>query len=91
MAAMGLEQQLADLRAQFARTAPAGRPAFDEAKIEELRASFAIARALVGAIPPALAVLRRGSWLPLAAWRDGFLFTRLWVLPSCSPSRRVCN
>lgn len=38
---MGLEQQLAAFKAEFARIAPAGRPALYEAKIEELRASFA--------------------------------------------------
>jgi peroxiredoxin len=46
MAAMGLEQQLAEFREEFARTAPAGRPALYEAKIEELRASFAMEKAL---------------------------------------------
>jgi peroxiredoxin len=39
---MGLDQQLADFKAEFLRTAPAGRPALYEAKIEELRASFAL-------------------------------------------------
>jgi peroxiredoxin len=43
---MGLEQQLATFKAEFARTAPAGRPALYEAKIEELRASFALEAAL---------------------------------------------
>jgi len=43
---MELEQQLAAFRAQFARTAPAGRPALYEAKIEELRASFALEAAI---------------------------------------------
>jgi peroxiredoxin len=43
---MVLEQQLAAFRAEFARTAPAGRPALYEAKIEELRASFALERAI---------------------------------------------
>jgi hypothetical protein len=37
---MGLDQQLADFKAEFVRTAPAGRPALYEAKIEELRPSF---------------------------------------------------
>ena len=37
---MGLEQELNAFKAQFARTAPAGRPALYEAKIEELRRSF---------------------------------------------------
>lgn len=43
---MGLEQQLAAFRAEFARTAPAGRVALYEAKIEELRASFALKAAI---------------------------------------------
>jgi peroxiredoxin len=43
---MGLEQQLFAFRAEFARTAPAGRPALYEAKIEELRASFALEEAI---------------------------------------------
>jgi len=43
---MGLQQQLDAFKAAFARTAPAGRPALYEAKIEELRASFALERAI---------------------------------------------
>jgi peroxiredoxin len=43
---MGLQQQLEAFKAEFARTAPAGRPALYEAKIEELRASFALERAI---------------------------------------------
>ena len=43
---MGLQQQLDAFKAEFARTAPAGRPALYEAKIEELRASFALERAI---------------------------------------------
>jgi peroxiredoxin len=43
---MGLQQQLDAFKAEFARTAPAGRPALYEAKIEELRASFARERAI---------------------------------------------
>ena len=43
---MGLQQQLAAFKAEFARTAPVGRPALYEAKIEELRASFAVERAI---------------------------------------------
>jgi peroxiredoxin len=43
---MGLEQQLAAFRAEFARTAPAGRSALYEAKIEELRVSFAMEKAI---------------------------------------------
>lgn len=50
---MGLDQQLADFKAEFLRTAPAGRAALYEAKIEELRASFALeAAAGVGAVAP---------------------------------------
>jgi hypothetical protein len=36
---MWLDQQFADIKAEFPRTAPAGRGALYEAKIEELRAS----------------------------------------------------
>ena len=43
---MGLQQQLDAFKAEFARTAPAGRPALYETKIEELRASFALERAI---------------------------------------------
>lgn len=43
---MGLQQQLDAFKAEFARTAPAGRPALYEGKIEELRASFALERAI---------------------------------------------
>lgn len=43
---MGLEQQLQSFRAEFARTAPEGRVALYEAKIEELRASFAEDKAI---------------------------------------------
>ena len=43
---MELEQQLAAFRAEFARTAPAGRAALYEAKIDELRANFALEAAL---------------------------------------------
>ena len=50
---MGLEQQLEELKEQFLRTAPAGRPALYEAKIEELRTSFALeAAAGVGSMAP---------------------------------------
>lgn len=38
---MGLSEQLGAFKAEFARIAPAGRPALYEAKIEELRRSFA--------------------------------------------------
>ena len=43
---MGLQQQLDAFKAEFARTAPAGRAALYEAKIEDLRASFALERAI---------------------------------------------
>jgi peroxiredoxin len=43
---MGLEQQLATFKAEFARSAPAGRQALYEAKIEELRTSFALGSAV---------------------------------------------
>jgi peroxiredoxin len=39
---MGLDQQLEAFKEHFLRTAPAGRPALYEAKIEELRTSFAL-------------------------------------------------
>jgi peroxiredoxin len=43
---MGLQQQLDAFKAEFARTAPVGRPTLYEAKIEELRSSFAEERAI---------------------------------------------
>ena len=43
---MGLQQQLDAFKAEFARTAPAGRPAIYEAKTEELLANFPIERAI---------------------------------------------
>jgi thiol-disulfide isomerase/thioredoxin len=46
MSQMGLQQQLDAFKAEFARTAPVGRPALYEAKIEQLRASFAQERAI---------------------------------------------
>jgi peroxiredoxin len=50
---MGLEQQLEDFKQEFSRTAPAGRPALYEAKIDELRSSFALeAAAGVGSVSP---------------------------------------
>ena len=42
---MGLEQQLTAFKAEFARTAPTGRAALYEAKIEELRGCFALDKA----------------------------------------------
>ncbi|HTZ81430.1 MAG TPA: peroxiredoxin-like family protein [Stellaceae bacterium] len=43
---MGLKQELADYRAEFARTAPAGRAALYDAKVEELKQKFPIDEAL---------------------------------------------
>ncbi|HLG84137.1 MAG TPA: peroxiredoxin-like family protein [Bradyrhizobium sp.] len=43
---MSLEQELAAFKADFLRTAPAGRAALYEAKIEELRTGFALERAI---------------------------------------------
>jgi peroxiredoxin len=43
---MSLEHELASFKAEFSRTAPAGRAALYEAKIEELRADFALASAV---------------------------------------------
>ncbi|MBN9458160.1 MAG: AhpC/TSA family protein [Bosea sp.] len=57
MAAMALKQQLEAFRAEFARTAPEGRVALYEAKIEELRASFAEDKAIgVGDRAPGFAL-----------------------------------
>ncbi|HWO35869.1 MAG TPA: peroxiredoxin-like family protein [Candidatus Acidoferrum sp.] len=43
---MSLEEELASFKAEFSRTAPASRAALYEAKIEELRADFALASAV---------------------------------------------
>src|SRR5580692_1922412 len=43
---MSLEHELASFKAEFSRTAPAGRAALYEAKIEELRSDFALERAI---------------------------------------------
>ena len=43
---MGLEQQLADFRAEFGKTASKERIALYEAKIEELRSGFPLSRAV---------------------------------------------
>jgi peroxiredoxin len=43
---MSLERELTAFQAEFSRTAPAGRAALYEAKIEELRADFALASAV---------------------------------------------
>lgn len=70
---MGLDQQLADFRAEFARTAPAGRAALHEAKIEELRAAFATEKALaVGHRAPDFTLPdQQGRPVSLAAVLDG--------------------
>ena len=49
---MKLEQELAAFKAEFARTAPTGRAALYEAKIEELRAEFA-SESAIGVDDPA--------------------------------------
>ena len=49
---MRLEQELAAFKAEFARTAPTGRAALYEAKIEELRAEFA-SESAIGVDDPA--------------------------------------
>jgi len=43
---MGLKQELTDYRAEFKRTAPAGRAALYDAKVEELRQRFPMEQAL---------------------------------------------
>ncbi|SAL09457.1 Putative peroxiredoxin bcp [Caballeronia sordidicola] len=43
---MGLQEQLDTFRAEFARTAPSGRDALYEARIEALRAGFALEKAV---------------------------------------------
>jgi peroxiredoxin len=54
---MSLEQELSAFKAEFSRTAPAGRAALYEAKIEELRADFALERAVnVGGTAPDFAL-----------------------------------
>jgi len=69
---MGLEQQLAEMKAQFARTAPSGRPALYEAKIEELRASFAMEQAIApGDVAPDFTLPdAQGRPVSLAALRE---------------------
>jgi hypothetical protein len=53
MIAMGLEQGLADFNAEFERTAPAGRSALYDQKVEELRDRFPLQRVLhPGAVAP---------------------------------------
>jgi peroxiredoxin len=45
-AQLGLQEQLEAFKAEFARTAPVGRPALYDRKIEELRAGFAYENAI---------------------------------------------
>jgi peroxiredoxin len=71
---MGLEQQLEEFKQEFLRAAPAGRPALYEAKIDELRSSFALeAAAWVGTISPDFRLPDvRGNLVSLAdLLRDG--------------------
>ena len=65
---MDLQDQLDDLKSEFARTAPPGRPALYEAKIEELRASFALEEAVrIGDEAPDFALTdARGNSVSLA-------------------------
>jgi peroxiredoxin len=82
---MSLDQQLADFKAEFLRVAPAERAALYEAKIEELRASFALEAAVgVEALAPdfrlpdfkgrlvALADLLRQGPVVLTFYRGGW-------------------
>jgi peroxiredoxin len=73
---MGLQQQLDAFKAEFARTAPAGRPALYEAKIKELRASFALEHAL------RTGDLARGFTLPDVQGRDVSLGSLLEAGPA---------
>jgi hypothetical protein len=99
---MGLDQQLADFKAEFLRTAPAGRAALYEAKIEELRAGFALEAAVgvearapdfrlpdVRGNPPVSLtdLLRRGP-VVLTFYRGGGAPT---AISSCEPTRRSCR
>jgi peroxiredoxin len=53
MMAMGLEQELVAFKAEFERTAPAGRAALYDRKVEELRERFPLQRVLQpGAVAP---------------------------------------
>lgn len=66
---MGLRDDLAAFRREFTRTAPAGRPALYEAKVAELRASFAADEAVaVGDAAPDFALPdARGQEVVLSA------------------------
>lgn len=65
---MGLQEQLDALKLEFARTAPSGRPALYEAKIEELRSSFAKEKSVgVGDLAPDFSLLdARGNLVSLS-------------------------
>lgn len=92
---MGLEQQLEDFKQEFLRTAPAGRPALYEAKIEELRSSFALETAAgVGTISPDLRLPDvRGDLVSLTdLLRDGpvvVTFYRGGWCPYCNTQLRA--
>jgi len=99
---MGLDQQLADFKAEFLRTAPAGRPALYEAKIEELRASFALEAAVgvearapdfrlpdVRGNPVSLTDLLGRGPVVLTFYRGGDGAPT--AISSCEPTRRSCR
>ena len=65
---MGLQEQLDAFKSEFARTAPSGRAALYDAKIEELRASYAMEEAigLGGEAPEFLLPDARGGSVSLS-------------------------
>jgi hypothetical protein len=74
---MGLDQQLADCKAEFLRTAPAGRAALYEAKIKELRAGFALeAAGYFGPATPA----RLRTWQCIPGLSLGCGNSRTWMI-----------
>jgi hypothetical protein len=98
---MGLEQQLAAFKAEFARTAPAGRAALYEVKIDELRASFALESAVgVGGVAPdfrlpnvkgtpvSLAGLLQSGPVVVTFYRGGGAPT---AISSCGRTKRPCR
>lgn len=99
---MGLDQQLADdFKPEFLRTAAAGRPALYEAKIEELRAGFALEAAVgvearapdfrlpdVRGNPVSLTDLLGRGPVVLTFYRGGGAPT---AISSCEPTRRSCR
>ena len=64
---MGLQQQLEALKAEFTRTAPAGRHALYEAKIDELRRSAAQERTLGVGDADTIADISAWGWLDRAS------------------------